>query len=162
MGDEPLFTVQNIRTVSLLFCSGVKVSTSTTSLFGDSKVAVNGLVLELVHELSLELWLAIVLKDTPVHVSCMMKMHTHSARSTRELFLNLQDFKLVEIPSTVFRWQIVTIEVVLLGEFIELLWEGIGYLDLFLHFFEWALCQFADLLEVCLKLLIRDLCVRIH
>ena len=102
VGDEPLFTVQNVRTISLLLSGGVKVSTGTTSLLGDSKVAVNGLVLELVHELCLELRLTIVLEDTPVHVSCMMEMHTHSARSTRELFLNLQDFKLVEVPSTVF------------------------------------------------------------
>ncbi len=65
--------------------------------------------------LCLELRLTVVVEDTPVHVSCMMEMHTHSAGPRENLFLNVQDFELVEVPSTVLRWQIVTIEVVLLG-----------------------------------------------
>ena len=92
----------------------------------------------------------------------MMEMHTHSARATRELFLNLQDLELVEVPSTVLFGKIEAIEIVFLGEFIELLRESIGYLNLFLHLVEWALCQFADLLEVRLELLIRNGSFRIH
>ena len=162
VGDEPLLAVQNIRTVRLLNCGGVKVCARTAGLLSDSEVAVNSLVLELVHELILQLLLAVVLKDTPVHVSSMMEMHTHSARATRELFLNLQDLELVEVPSTVLFGKIEAIEIVFLGEFIELLRESIGYLNLFLHLVEWALCQFADLLEVRLELLIRNGSFRIH
>ena len=112
MGNEPFFTIQDIRTIRLFLCSAVKVCAGTARFFSNSKVAINRLVLELVHVLCFEFWLAIIVKNTPIHVSRMMKMHAHSARSTRELFLNLQNFELVQVPSTVFCWKIETIQVV--------------------------------------------------
>ena len=69
----------------------VKVCTRAAGLLGDREVAVDGLVLELVHELTLDLGRAIILKDTPVHVCRMMKVHTHATRTTRELLLHAQE-----------------------------------------------------------------------
>ena len=160
--NEPLLAVENIGAVSLLDSGGVKVSTGAAGLLGDGEVAVDGLVLELVHELGLKLRLAVVLEDTPVHVSRMMEMHAHSARATGELFLNLEDLELVEVPSAVLSGEIETIEIVFLGEFVELLRERVGNLDLLLELLERAFCQLADLLEVRLELFIRNSCFRIH
>ena len=140
----------------------MKVSTGAAVLLGDGEVAVDGLVLELVHVLCLELRLAVVIEDAPVHVSGMMEMHAHSARTTRELFLDTQDLKLVEVPSAVLGGKVETIEIVFLGELVEFLGEGVGDFDFFLHFIEGTFDQFTDLLEVCLKLFIGDLGVRIH
>ena len=162
MGNEPLLTVQDVRAVGLLNCSGVKVCARAAGLLSDSEVAVYRLVLELHHQLIFEFLLAVVLKDTPVHVGCMMEMHAHSARATRELFLNLKDLELVEVPSAVLSGKIETIEIVFLGKLVELVRERIGYLNLLLHFVERAFCQFANLLEVCLELLIRNGSFRIH
>ena len=80
--NEPLLAVEDIVAVFVLQGGGVKVSTGATVLLGDGEVAVDGLVLELVHVLCLELRLAVVVKDTPVHVGGMMEMHAHSARAT--------------------------------------------------------------------------------
>ena len=91
-----------------------------------------------------------------------MQVHAHAARTTGELFLHAEDFKLVEVPSAVLRGKIETIEVVLLGQLVEFLGEFVGDLDLLLHFVEGAFNQFADLLQIRLELLVGDFRVRVH
>ena len=92
----------------------------------------------------------------------MVQVHTHAAGATGELFLDLENLELVEVPSTVLGGHIETIEVVLLGELIELIRENVGDLDLLLHLLERALGQLANLLQICLELLVGNLCIRVH
>lgn len=63
----------------------------------------------------------------------MMKVHTHATRTTRELLLHAQDLKFVEVPPAIFGRKIETIEIVFLGELIELVGELVRYFDLLLH-----------------------------
>ena len=92
----------------------------------------------------------------------MMQVHTHATRTTRELLLHAQDLELVEVPSAVFGRKIETIEIVFLGELIELVGELVRYFDLLLHLLERAFDQFADLLEIRLEHLVSDSCIWIH
>lgn len=91
-----------------------------------------------------------------------MKVHTHATRTTRELLLHAQDLKFVEVPPAIFGRKIETIEIVFLGELIELVGELVRYFDLLLHLLKRAFDQFADLLEICLEHLVSDSCIWIH
>ena len=131
----------------------MQVGAGAAGLLGDGEVAVDRLVLELVHVLGLELGLAVVIEDAPVHVGCMVQVHAHAAGAAGELLLHAQDVELGEVPSAVLRRQREAVEVVLLGDLVELLREGVGHLDLRLHLLERALGQLADLLEIRIELL---------
>ena len=163
VGDEPLFTIED--PFALLFvpnCGGVQVSTSATSLLGKSEVGEDGLVLEERHILLFDFRLTEVVEDTPVQVRCIVHVHTHARRTTRELFLNLQDFLLVEAPSTVLYRKRITIDVVVDVGLVELLGELVGYLDLLLPFSVRAFDEVANLAKEVLELNIGDSCIRIH
>ena len=81
-------------------------------------------------------------------------MHTHAARTTGELLLNAQDVELRKIPSTVLSGESETIQVVFLGQLVELLGEDVRHLDLGLHLLERTLCELLDLLEIRVELLL--------
>ena len=140
----------------------MQVGARAAGLLGDGEVAVHRLVLELRHQLGLDLVGAVVVKDAPVHVGSVMQVHAHAARAAGELFLDAQDLKLVEIPSAVLAGQVEAIQVVFLGQFVELLREGVGDLDLFLNLLERTFGKFADLLQIRFELLVGDLCIGIH
>ena len=140
----------------------MKVSAGAAGLLGDGEVAVDGLVLELVHELGLDFGRAVVVEDAPVHIGCVMQVHAHAARTAGELFLNTQDLEFVEVPSAVLRGKIETIQIVLLREFVELFGEGVGDFDFLLDLFEGAFDQFANLLQIRLELLVGDFGIGIH
>ena len=162
VGDEPLLAVQNIVTVGVFDGGGVKVSAGAAGLLGNGEVAVDGLVLELVHELGLDFGRAVVVEDAPVHIGSVMQVHAHAARTAGELFLNTQNLELVEVPSAVLRGKIETIQIVLLREFVELFGEGVGDFDFLLNLFEGAFDQFANLLQICLELLVGNFGIGIH
>ena len=163
VGDEPLFTIEDPLALFFVpYSGGVKVSTSAARLLGESEVGEDGLVLEERHILLFDFWLTEVVKDAPVQVRCIVHMHTHTRRTTRELFLYLKDFLLIEAPSTVLYRERETINVVLNVGLVELLGERVGYLDLLLPFSVRTFDHFAYLFEVLLKLLVGNGCIRIH
>ena len=92
----------------------------------------------------------------------MMQVHAHAARAAGELFLDAQDLKLVKVPSAVLAGQIEAIQVVLLGQLVELLGEGVGDFDLFLNLLERTFGKLADLLQIRFELLVGDLSIGIH
>ena len=138
------------------------VGTRAAGLLGQGEVDIDGLVLELVHQLIFKLLGAVIIENAPVEVGRMMEMHAHSARTAGEFFLHTQNFELGKIPSSVYGRQVVTIQIVLLGEFVELLRERVRDLDFLLHLIERAFGQLANLLQVSLELLIGDFRVGIH
>ena len=162
MADQPLLAVQDVVAIGVLDGGGVQVGARAAGLLGDGEVAVHRLVLELVHQLGLDLVGAVVVKDAPVHVGSVMQVHAHAARAAGELFLDAQDLKLVKIPSAVLAGQVEAIQVVFLGQLVELLGEGVGDLDLLLNLLERTFGKLADLLQIRFELLVGDLCIGIH
>ena len=152
--DEPLLAVEDVVAILVLLSGGVDVSTGAAGLLGQSEAGEDGLVLELVHVLGLELVRTVVVEDAPVQVSCIVQVHTHAARTTGELLLNAQDVELRKIPSTVLSGESETIQVVFLGQLVELLGEDVRHLDLGLHLLERTLCELLDLLEIRVELLL--------
>ena len=162
VADQPLLAVQDVVAVGVLDGGGVQVGARAAGLLGDGEVAVHRLVLELVHQLCLDLVGAVVVKDAPVHVGSVMQVHAHAARAAGELFLDAQDLKLVKIPSAVLAGQVEAIQVVFLGQLVELLGEGVGDLDLLLNLLERTFGKLADLLQIRFELLVGDLGIGIH
>ena len=83
-----------------------------------------------------------------------MQVHAHAARAAGELLLHAQDVELGQVPAAVLGRQGEAVQVVLLGQLVELLREDVRDLDLGLHLLERALGQVLDLLEVGLELLL--------
>ena len=95
VGDKPLLAVQQIGAVFLADGGGVNVGAGAAGLLGKREAREHGLILELVHQLGLDLRRAVFVEDAPIQVGRIMKMHAHAARAAAELFLHLEDFELV-------------------------------------------------------------------
>ena len=131
----------------------MQIGAGAARLLGQREVREDGLVLELVHELGLELRLAVVVEDAPVQVGGVVQVHAHAARSAGELLLHLQDLLLGQAPSTVLLGQRVAVQVVLDGQVVEFLRELVGDLHLLLHLLERTLGERTHRLEVLAELL---------
>ena len=131
-------------------------------LLGDGEVAVDRLVLELVHVTGLERGATVVVEDAPVHVGRVVQVHAHAARAARELLLHAEDLQLVEAPAAVLHRQVEAVQVVVAGEVVEPLRKPVRHLDLGLHLLEGALCERPDLQQVGLESFVGDRCLGIH
>ena len=130
------------------------VGAGAAGLLGQGEAGEDGLVLELVHVLGLQLIRTVVVQDAPVQVGSVVQVHAHAARAAGELLLHAQDVELGQVPAAVLGRQGEAVQVVLLGQLVELLREDVRDLDLGLHLLERALGQVLDLLEVGLELLL--------
>ena len=154
VGDQPLLAVEDVVAVLVLDRGGVDVGAGAAGLLGQGEAGEDGLVLELVHVLGLQLIRAVVVQDAPVQVGGVVQVHAHAARAAGELLLHAQDVELGQVPAAVLGRQGEAVQVVLLGQLVELLREDVRDLDLGLHLLERALGQVFDLLEVGLELLL--------
>lgn len=106
------------------------VGAGAAGLLGQGEAGEDGLVLELVHVLGLQLIRAVVVQDAPVQVGGVVQVHAHAARAAGELLLHAQDVELGQVPAAVLGRQGEAVQVVLLGQLVELLREDVRDLDL--------------------------------
>ena len=149
--DEPLLAVEDVVAVLVLHGRGVQVGARAARGLGEAPGREDGLVLELRHELGLELLGAVVVERAPVEVLGEVHVHAHAAGAAGELLLALEDLKLVQAPAAVFLRQRHAVDAVLVAQVVEFLGKLVRDLDFGLHLFARAFDEGAQLLKVRLN-----------